>query len=200
MVDLVIATRNPGKVREIGEVLTGLEVRLLSLADLPGAPDVPETGATFEENARAKALAIAKWSGEMALADDSGLEVDALGGEPGVLSNRYAGEGASDADRVTKVLRLMERVPDGERAACFRCAAALASPDGRVRVVEGVVEGRIARAPKGSGGFGYDPIFVPEGGARTMAELTPDEKNRISHRGRALRALRPVIAEWLRSS
>ena len=200
MVDLIIATRNPGKVREIGEVLAGLEVRLLSLADLPGAPDVQETGATFEENARAKALAVARWSGKMALADDSGLEVEALGGEPGVLSNRYAGEGAGDADRIAKVLRLMEEVPDERRTARFRCAAALASPDGRMSVVEGVVEGRITRAPRGAGGFGYDPVFVPEGHRRTMAELTPDEKNRISHRGRALRALRPVIAQWLRSS
>jgi len=197
MTDLIIATRNAGKVREIGEVLAGMEVRLLSLADLPGAPEIEETGATFEENARAKALGIARWSGKIALADDSGLEIDALGGEPGVLSNRYAGEGATDAERTAKVLRLMEDTPEAERSARFRCSAALAAPGGEVTVVEGVVEGAIALAPRGGGGFGYDPIFVPEGDTRTMAELTPDEKNRISHRGRALRALRPVIAEWL---
>jgi len=197
MPDLLIATRNPGKVREIAEVLAGVPVRLLSLADFPNAPDVPEAGATFEENARAKALAIARWSGQLTLADDSGLEIDALGGEPGVLSSRYAGPGASDPDRIAKVLRLMERVPDAERTARFRCAAALAAPDGRLEVVEGVVEGRIAREPRGAGGFGYDPIFVPEGEARTMAELAPGEKNRLSHRGRAFRALRPLIAAWL---
>jgi XTP/dITP diphosphohydrolase len=195
--DLLIASRNLDKVREIGEVLAGLPVRLLSLGDLPKAPDLAETGETFEENARAKALAVARWSGRPALADDSGLEIDALGGEPGVLSNRYAGEGAGDADRIAKVLGLMERVPDAERTARFRCAAALAAPDGRIEVVEGAVEGAITRAPRGSGGFGYDPIFVPEGERRTMAELTADEKNRLSHRGRAFRALRPVIAEWL---
>ncbi|MBP7621400.1 MAG: RdgB/HAM1 family non-canonical purine NTP pyrophosphatase [Gemmatimonadales bacterium] len=188
---LVVASQNRAKAREIAEILAaeGLAYEVVTLAEFPAVTLPPETGATFAENAVVKARAAAAATGLPAIGDDSGLEVDALGGEPGVLSARYAGEGASDADRYQKVLALLADVPDARRTARFRCAAAFAAPDGTELLAEGKVEGRLAPAPAGTGGFGYDPIFLPEGRAVTMAQLTPEDKHAISHRGRALRAL-----------
>ncbi len=188
---LLLATRNAGKLRELRSRVDGLEV--LSLDDVAPMPEVEETEDTLEGNARLKALAGAGGTGLWTVADDSGLFVDALGGAPGVLSARYVP--GSDADRVRALLEAMDGVPDEERGAAFRCVLALASPEGEVRKVEGACGGRILRAPRGSGGFGYDPVFlVPELG-RTMAELSLEEKGRVSHRARALDALEPLLRE-----
>jgi len=187
---LLVATRNAGKLREVQARVHGLEV--VSLDDLPPMPEVEETEETLEGNARLKALAAARGSGLWSVSDDSGLFVDALGGAPGVRSSRYAP--GTDADRVRKLLREMDPVPDGRRGAAFRCVLALASPSGEVREARGECRGEILRVPRGSRGFGYDPVFlVPELG-RTMAELTVEEKGRISHRARALEALAPELA------
>jgi XTP/dITP diphosphohydrolase len=189
---LLLATRNPGKLAELRTLLADLPIEV-AVAD--SAPEVAETGATFSENALLKARAVAAWSGEWALADDSGLEVDALGGRPGVFSNRYAGPDASDADRNARLLAEMEGVPEAARTARFRCVAALAAPDGRAWTREGECRGRIARALRGTHGFGYDPLFLLPDRDLTMAELTPEEKSRVSHRGRALAAMRQVLQE-----
>ncbi len=187
---LLVATRNPGKLREVQSRVQGLDV--LSLDDVPPMPEVEETEETLEGNARLKALAAARGTGLWSVADDSGLFVDALGGAPGVRSARYAP--GPDAVRIQKLLRELQRVPDAERGAAFRCVLALASPQGEVRLARGECRGTILRFPRGSGGFGYDPVFlVPELG-RTMAELTLEEKGRISHRARALDALQPELA------
>jgi XTP/dITP diphosphohydrolase len=193
---LVLATRNPGKLRELDRIL-GAQIRLAGLEDFPGAPDVPETGATFEENALLKARAIAAHTGLAAVADDSGLGVDALNGMPGVLSARWAGGHGDDKANLDLVLAQIADVPDARRGARFVCAAALVLPDRREWVVTGTVEGRLIRVPRGSGGFGYDPIFLPDGFDLTTAEMTPEAKDAISHRGRALRALAPIIAALL---
>ena len=192
---LLVATQNRAKAAEIADMLRSedLDLEVVSLADHPDVALPPETGRTFGENALAKAKAAAAATGIPAVADDSGLEVDALGGEPGVMSARYSGADAGDEDRYRKVLGLMEDVPDERRTARFRCAAAYAAPEGETLLAEGTVEGRIAREPAGSGGFGYDPIFIPDGETRTMAQLTPGEKHSISHRGRAFRALAKLI-------
>lgn len=193
---LLFATRNPGKVLELQALATGLDV--LSLADVSGVPEVEETEDTLQGNARLKALAAARGSGLWALADDSGLFVDALRGAPGVHSARYAAGG--DADRVAKLLRQMERVPDGQRGAAFRCVLALASPAGEVTLAEGECRGQVLRMPRGSGGFGYDPVLLlPELG-RTMAELTLEEKGRLSHRARAFERMRPTLTDLGRRS
>jgi XTP/dITP diphosphohydrolase len=189
---LVLATRNPGKLRELDRIL-GTQIRLAGLEDFPGAPDVPETGATFEENALLKARAIAAHTGLAAVADDSGLCVDALNGMPGVLSARWAGGHGDDKANLDLVLAQIADVPDARRGARFVCAAALVLPDRREWVVTGTVEGRLIRVPRGSGWFGYDPIFLPDGFDLTTAEMTPEAKDAISHRGRAFRALAPFI-------
>jgi XTP/dITP diphosphohydrolase len=182
---LLLATNNRGKAREYKSLLRGIPYEIVTPADIGISIEVNETGASFEENARLKAAALAEASGRLTLADDSGLEVDALGGEPGPRSHRYAGEGASDADRINYLLAKLRGVPEGKRTARFRCVIALATPDGRVEFFTGECRGAIATAPRGSGGFGYDPVFyVPELG-KTFAELKPEEKNRISHRARA---------------
>ena len=188
---LLVATRNPGKLREVRSRVEGLEV--VSLDDVPSMPEVDETEDTLEGNARLKAAAAAQATGLWTVADDSGLFVDALGGAPGVRSARYAP--GTDADRVQALLRAMERVPDPDRGAAFRCVLALASPGGEVRLARGECRGTLLRGPRGTGGFGYDPVFlVPELG-RTMAELTLEEKGRLSHRARALDALEPLLRE-----
>ena len=205
---LVLATRNRGKVREFDRMLSetkssigdrGLEdkrvVELLSLADYPDAPDVIEDGNTYEENAAKKATRIAQYTGHLTLADDSGLEVDALNGAPGVHSARYAGENASDAERIEKLLDALKNIPDEQRTARFKCAIALADVEGRTQVVVGVCEGRILREARGSQGFGYDPVFVPSGYDQTFAELGEGVKNRISHRARALAMARELLKE-----
>jgi XTP/dITP diphosphohydrolase len=196
---LLIATNNPGKVREYEELLVDLKsVELTRPAQEGLTLEVEETGATFEENARLKALAFARASGLLTLADDSGLEVDALDGAPGVHSARYAGPGATDADRCRKLLAALAGVPSGQRSARFRCVVALAEPSGIVYIADGTCEGEIGHIPRGEHGFGYDPIFLVAGyGGRTMAELDPAVKNRISHRGRALLAARPFLARLL---
>jgi len=198
VIRLVVATRNPGKTREIAAILSDLPLEIVSISDYPSISEIPETGRTFAENAALKALHAARETGEMALADDSGLVIDALEGAPGILSSRFAGEGATDEERCSKVLELMRGVPSERRTARFVCAAALAHGE-EVRLVEGICEGIIADSPGGTCGFGYDPIFyIPELG-RTMAELEPDEKNRISHRARALSKMRDILRDILRS-
>src|SRR5579859_4084238 len=189
---LVLATRNEGKLRELARIL-GADVKLVGLDAFPGAPDVPETGATFEANALLKARAIAAYTGLPAVADDSGLCVDALNGMPGVLSARWAGQHGADQANLNLVLAQIADVPDGRLGARFVCAAALADPAGGETVVTGEVAGRLVRVPRGTGGFGYDPIFVPTGFDVTTAEMTPEAKDAISHRGRAFRALAPYI-------
>src|SRR5512136_877699 len=179
---LLIATHNAGKVREYRALLAGLPLEVTYLDAEGIGLEVDETGATFAENAVQKAQAYAAASGLWTWADDSGLEVDALGGAPGVRSARFAGPGASDADRYQKLLDALAGVPQGQRTARFRCVVALARPDGAVRTAEGRCEGRIGLAPRGEHGFGYDPVFVVDGfGGQTMAELVPEVKNRISH-------------------
>ena len=202
---VVLATRNAAKLRELARILEP-SVALAGLDEFPGAPDVPETGATFEENALLKARAIARHTGLPAVADDSGLSVDALGGMPGVLSARWAGGHGDDRANLELVLAQVAHVPDTRLGARFVCAAALALPpegpaEGALRewVVTGQVEGRLTRVPRGSGGFGYDPIFLPDGSDLTTAEMTPQAKDAISHRGRAFRALAPFIAAALKS-
>jgi XTP/dITP diphosphohydrolase len=194
---LVLATRNAHKVREIGQVL-GDGVILRSLADFPDVGKIPEDGETFEANAVQKAVFVALALGLPALADDSGLEVDALAGAPGVRSARFAGEKATDGENNAKLLGLMAGVPEEKRTGRFRCVIAVAWPDGMARTAEGACEGRIAEAPRGKGGFGYDPLFVPDGHDRTFAELEAEVKNGISHRGRALRRAREMILEIAR--
>jgi len=193
MTTLLIATHNRGKLREYRDLLRDVPVQLTYLDEVGIHVDVPETGRTFAENAVQKALAYARMSGLLTLADDSGLEVDALGGAPGVHSARYAGPDASDADRVRKLLTVLRGVPSEARSARFRCVIALATPEGDVYTADGTVEGIIADTPRGTHGFGYDPVFyLPELGC-TMAELPPAEKNRISHRARAVAAIRPIL-------
>ncbi len=195
---LLIATNNPGKAKEYRELLAGLAVEIIFPAQEGLDLDVEETGTTFEENAHLKALAFARATGLLTLADDSGLEVNALGGAPGVHSARYAGPGASDVDRYEKLLAALADVPPEERSARFRCVVALARPTGILHSVDGTCEGVIGYAPRGKHGFGYDPVFVVEGyGGRTLAEIDPDEKNRISHRARAVTATRPLLASLL---
>jgi XTP/dITP diphosphohydrolase len=199
---VVLATRNAAKLRELARILCaedrasqdgGAQIRLAGLDEFPGAPDVPETGATFEENALLKARAIADFTGLPAVADDSGLCVDALNGMPGVLSARWAGGHGDDQANLELVLAQVADVPDTRLGAQFVCAAALVVPAAREWVVTGRVEGRLIRAPRGSGGFGYDPIFLPDGFGQTTAEMTAKAKDAISHRGRAFRALTPFI-------
>ena len=194
-----MASRNPGKIRELEALLADSGVKLLSLADFPLLPEIPEQGATFAENAATKAMAVARLTGHPALADDSGLAVDALGGAPGVFSARYAQDRtspspATDADNWGKLLDELQNVPSGERGARFVCELALAWPDGRLLRARGECSGVIAFEPRGETGFGYDPVFwVPEYAA-TMAQLGPEIKNKISHRARALAAFKDLLS------
>jgi XTP/dITP diphosphohydrolase len=192
---LVLATRNRGKVRELEALLADLPVRVRTLDDYPDVPVLPEVGRTFAQNATGKAVAVARATGQVALADDSGLEVDALGGAPGVDSATFLGPRASDDDRNRWVLARLRGLAEGLRTARYRAVIAIAAPGGTVRTFEGTCEGRIADAPRGEGGFGYDPIFVVPAYGRTMAELPPEVKNRISHRAKALAAARAYLAE-----
>ncbi len=184
---LLIATRNQGKRGELQQLLRGLPFALSDLADFPSINEIPETGKTFVENASLKAAGYARQTGLLTLADDSGLEVHALNGAPGVLSARYAGERASDAERTSKLLNELSQAQPSERNARFVSAVAIANPDGEIMNISiGACEGRIALEPKGTGGFGYDPVFIPAGYDVTFAELKPEIKNQISHRARAL--------------
>jgi len=190
---LVLATRNPGKIAEIRAILSSLPVELVTLEGLPEIGSAEEDGLTFEQNAAKKALHVWKATGLAALADDSGLEVDALGGRPGILSARFAGEEATHAENNRKILALLSGVPPERRRARFVCVAALAKPDVEVVLTRGEVEGVISETPAGSRGFGYDPVFYLPAYGRTIAELDEATKNNISHRAGALRAMRPVI-------
>jgi len=190
---LLLATNNKGKVREYRSLLKDIPLELVTLAEEGITTEVDEVGESLEENARLKAALLAAESRLLALADDSGLEVDALGGEPGRLSARYAGEGASDKDRVSYLLSRLENVPEDRRSARFRCIIALATPGGAVEYCSGECRGTITFEPRGEQNFGYDPIFyLPELG-KTMAELTLEEKNRISHRGQAARKVYKLL-------
>ncbi len=190
---LLLATNNQGKVREYKSLLQGIPYEIVTLAEQGIPTDVDEAGVSFEENARLKATTLAAESGLLSLADDSGLEVDALGGEPGSRSHRYAGEDATDADRIDYLLARLRDVPDEKRTARFRCVIAIATPDGKVELCFGECRGIITTTPRGDNGFGYDPVFyLPELG-KTMAELPPEEKNKISHRARAAEKARELL-------
>jgi XTP/dITP diphosphohydrolase len=204
VVTLVLATRNGGKLRELARILApqdagGTQIPIAGLDEFPGAPDVAETGATFEENALLKARAIATYTGQPAVADDSGLCVDALNGMPGIFSARWAGRHGDDQANLDLVLAQVADVPEDRLGAQFVCAAALVVPalGFEEHVVTRKLEGHLIRERRGTGGFGYDPVFVPDGETRTTAEMTAEEKDAISHRGRAFRALTPfIVAAW----
>ena len=193
---LLLATTNRHKLDEYYTIFSDLPLTLQSLREVHIDMDVEETGQTFAENAQLKALAYARASGMLSLADDSGLEIDALGGAPGVLSARFAGQDTPYEERFRLLIGQLRGLTGEQRRARFRCAIALAEPDGYCRVVEGTIEGVVAESPRGTGGFGYDPIFLlPELG-RTFAELTTEQKNRISHRGRAAQFARVLLEYW----
>lgn len=194
--EIVLATRNKKKASEIRRILSGLPVRILTLEDYPHCPEVVEDGATFDDNAVKKAIAVWRCTGIPSLADDSGLEVFALNGAPGTLSARYAGEPADDAKNVEKLLEELRETDD--RRARFVCSLAFVIGEGDVRIFRGTVEGHIGSEPKGIHGFGYDPVFYPDRFDRTFAEMSPSEKDSLSHRGKALQAFRDFIAEWVK--
>ena len=191
---IAIASRNPGKIREILSICSDWPVQWTTAeeSDRPW-PEIEETGSSYRENAMLKARAVAEATGVDAVADDSGIEVDALGGKPGLHSARFAGPTASDAENLHLLIRSLQERADAPRTARYRCVALLASPDGRSLHSEETCEGRLTTSPAGSGGFGYDPAFVPVGFDRTMAELSSEEKDAVSHRGKAFRALRALI-------
>lgn len=197
MTRIVLATRNAGKITELRAILADAELphALVGTDAYPEVPDVKETGVTFAENALLKAHALARATGLPAIADDSGLCVDVLGGAPGIFSARWAGTHGDDAANLDLLLAQLSDISAEHRGAHFFCAAALALPDGTERVVEGRLLGTLRHVPAGTNGFGYDPILQPEGMDRTCAELTPAEKNAISHRGKAFRALVPVVRD-----
>ncbi|MBI3949885.1 MAG: XTP/dITP diphosphatase [Acidobacteria bacterium] len=197
---MLVATRNGGKVEEIKHLLAGLELDIGDLTQWPDIPEIEETGPTFAQNALMKAHYYHEQTGLVTIADDSGLEVAALGGSPGVRSARYAGDVASDAQRITKLLQTLEGVADKDRTARFVCVVALAGPGGLEKTFTGVCEGRIRHDPVGKQGFGYDPVFeyLPLG--KTFAQLSREEKSAVSHRGRAMRQLREFLLEWMKQS
>jgi len=194
---LLIATRNKQKKRELQAILTGWDVQLLSLDDIAAIPEIIEDGATFAENAIKKARITADLSGCITLADDSGLEVEALGGAPGIFSARFAGLQADDEANNRKILYLLKDVGEDKRIARFVCVIAVAVPNGEVYTVQGICEGKIAHRSQGQGGFGYDPLFIPQGFSRTFAELEEEDKNQISHRGQALLQVLPLLRSIL---
>jgi XTP/dITP diphosphohydrolase len=194
---ILLATRNSGKIAELKAMLSELDLEVLSLDEVPEAPEVTEDGATFRDNALKKARTMADTTGLMTLADDSGLEVDALNGAPGVYSARYAGDDADDAANNTKLLADLEGVPADRRSARFRCVIVVYHPSGTWIDLDGKCEGRIAERPAGEQGFGYDPIFFLPGLGRTMAQLTSEEKNSLSHRGEAFKKLKRELPGFL---
>ena len=193
--ELVLATNNFDKVREIKKILRGLKIKIMTLKDFPPMPEVVENGRTFRANAVKKATVISRKTGRMALADDSGLVVGALKGKPGVRSSRFAGEDCTYADNNRKLLRLMKDMRPGKRKARFTCIVALAGSKGPVKTVTGICKGRISAEIKGTEGFGYDTVFIPEGYGKTFAELGMKTKNRISHRAKALRKVKKVLSK-----
>jgi XTP/dITP diphosphohydrolase len=194
---VVLATRNPGKIKELRRILAAYDVELVGLDTYPQIGDVVEDGATFAENALLKAHVVARETGLVAVADDSGLAVEAMNGMPGILSARWAGRHGDDTANLDLLLAQLADIPDQRRGAAFVCAAAATAPDGREVVVEERVVGALLRAPRGHNGFGYDPIFVPTGETRTTAEMSAAEKDAISHRGKAFRALAARLADLL---
>ncbi len=194
--EILVATRNPGKVREIRKVFKGLGLRVRSLRDFRKVPPMEEDGKSFAENALKKARFYSKAYGKLTVSDDSGLEVDILKGLPGIHSARFAGERATDQENRQKLLHKLEGIPLSRRRARFRCFLALVSPEGREALVEGECRGKIGLKEVGRKGFGYDPLFILSGQDKTMAQLTIEEKNRISHRGKALRKLRKIIGDF----
>lgn len=196
---LLLATRNSGKAHEIRQLLQGLDLALYDLSAWPDLPEAEETGISFSENALLKARYYHRHTGLVTLADDSGLEVDALGGAPGVHSARYAGHHATDAQRVAKLLDALRDVPDTQRGARFVCVIALVGPNQLERIFTGVCLGRITHVPRGDGGFGYDPVFEYPPLGKTFAQLSREEKSAVSHRGHAMRQLRQFLMEWLAS-
>jgi XTP/dITP diphosphohydrolase len=193
MKTLVIASRNSGKVAEYRRLLSGIPFNVLSLADYPSLPEIEEHGRTFAENALLKAETVTRLTGELALADDSGLEVDALGGRPGLYSARYSGPGATDEQNNLKLLAELSGLPDSQRTARFCAAIAIAGPGLTPRVVEGSCSGAIALSPRGASGFGYDPLFFVQEAGKTFAEMDKTEKNSYSHRARAFAAAREIL-------
>lgn len=194
---IIFATGNEGKMREVREILADLGMEILSMKEAGVSMDIVEDGTTFEENARIKARAVQKATGALVLADDSGLAVDYLNGEPGVYSARYMGEDTSYVIKNKSIIDRLKGIEGSARSARFCCAIAAVFPDGSEAVTEGIIEGVIAESPSGEGGFGYDPIFyLPERGM-TTAELSAEEKNAVSHRGNALRKMKPLIKDWL---
>lgn len=196
--EIVVASRNKGKIAEIARIfeVEGIQVQLLSIEKFD-LPEIEETGDTFEANSQLKAITVAKATGLMAIADDSGISVEALGGAPGIYSARWSGKHGDDAANIAKLLSDVRDVTESERGAAFISVVTLAKPDGNLISARGELVGRIEYAPRGVNGFGYDPIFVPEGEVRTLAEMAPDEKDSISHRARALDALAPKIGTFI---
>ncbi|NLB88874.1 MAG: XTP/dITP diphosphatase [Syntrophomonadaceae bacterium] len=198
MKKLLVATRNKGKLKELEELLSPLGIEVISLADIPAIPEIEEDGDSFTANAIKKAQETSRLTGYTCLADDSGLVVDALGGQPGIYSARFAGENASDEENNNKLLELMKNVEAQDRTARFVCVIALADANGKIATVEGICEGMIGFTPQGENGFGYDPLFIPHGFNKTFAELSSEEKQQISHRGQALRKAIPVIESFIK--
>ncbi len=191
--EIIVATKNPGKLREIRSALKGLRFQIRGLMDFSGVPEMKEDGRSFAENGLKKARFYSQFFGKLTLADDSGLEVDALGGKPGIYSARYAGIKASDQENRKKLLKELEGIPISKRGAEFKCVIAMMSPEGREVLTEGSCRGRIGVKEIGKRGFGYDPIFILPRYRKTMAQLTLKEKNRVSHRGKALKKLRKLL-------
>jgi len=200
MMKILVATRNQGKVREIRKALSGLELQIRSLNDFKNVPGVKEDGKDFAENALKKARFYSRLLGVLTISDDSGLEVDFLKGAPGIFSARFAGERASDRQNNEKLLGLMKTVPLSKRGARFKCSIAIVSPSGKEAVVEGRCRGRLGLKEVGKKGFGYDPLFIFPRLGKTMAQLSIDEKNRVSHRGKAIRKLRRIISGFLKET
>lgn len=194
---ILLATRNPKKKRELEQILHNMQVEILTLDEIEEIPEIEEDGQTFEENAVKKATVSAALSGYVCLADDSGLVVDALGGQPGVYSARFSGDHADDESNNAKLLQMMAGVEDKDRTARFMCVIAVSDPQERVKTVSGSCEGKIARQATGTGGFGYDPLFIPDGFNQSFAQLSAEEKHSISHRGRALMKCSGLIQEYL---
>lgn len=197
MIEIVLATRNKDKVKEIKEVLKGLKIHFLSLDDFPSAPHVQEDGKSLEENAIKKASKIAKFTDKIALADDSGLEVEALSGKPGVYSSRFAGEKASYEDNNKKLLKLLKDTPPEKRKAQFKCIIAIAKPIGEIKLTQGIRQGFITKECRGKNGFGYDPVFFIPQYRKTFAEMSIEEKNKISHRAKALQKAKKMIQSMI---
>ena len=197
MMDLVIATSNQNKLKEFAALLQDYRVTLLSLKDFPHIPEIVEDGKTFIENALKKATVVARATGKLTIADDSGLEVEMLNGRPGVYSARFAGNGAGDAENNAKLLAVLKGVPPDKRGACFKCVLGIALPQGETAFVEGECRGIIIDAPRGQHGFGYDPVFLVPQYNQTFSEMPPEQKNAISHRSRALRKLLDILPRYL---